>query len=516
MKNKNDSKIKNKKQNTANEPDILQSLTSIYIAGILGALPLIVSGGYANITATKSKSFYTMTIIYIVLVCLGGIFVRLPAKEKTLKGLRKPYALDVSVILFGISALMSSLMSEYQNDVWYGQHSRYQGCVTIILYVAVYFAVSRNFSFGNGALIAATAAFSAVCMVGLFNCFDIDVLGIYSVIEESSKKICISTIGNVNFFSSYVCLLLPLAICGFCQAKERLSIAVYLIAVVMGTLGAMMTSSESFVAGFVASVVIMALIFLKDADKTKCLILAVGLIFIVAQIFRLFCSFAKEPNYKVSELLSILTHPVVTALILAVLAVIYAVVTKEPQSVIIIRKGFIVVATLACASVGMLIVMANTVLSDVTFAGLDKYIKFTADWGTDRGQIWKMCIELYKNFSLKEKLFGIGPEALYKITGTQGNFEAIVDQAHNEYLQHLLTIGLAGLASYIGMIVSTCVVAVKYLKNNPLGIAAFAGLVAYWIQAAFNLAQPFTTPVMYLYIACIGGLALKAKHSENC
>ncbi len=197
-------------------------------------------------------------------------------------------------------------------------------------------------------------------------------------------------------------------------------------------------------------------------------------------------------------------------------AVIYAVVTKEPQSVIIIRKGFIVVATLACASVGMLIVMANTVLSDVTFAGLDKYIKFTADWGTDRGQIWKMCIELYKNFSLKEKLFGIGPEALYKITGTQGNFEAIVDQAHNEYLQHLLTIGLAGLASYIGMIVSTCVVAVKYLKNNPLGIAAFAGLVAYWIQAAFNLAQPFTTPVMYLYIACIGGLALKVKHSENC
>jgi O-antigen ligase len=516
MKNKNNKKIKNKNQNMSDETTLMQRLTSIYIAGLLGLLPLIVSGGYSDITATKSKSFYIMTIACIVFAGFGWLFVKFFDKQSLGKGFRKPGALDISALLFGVFTLMSSLMSDYQNDVWYGQHSRYQGCITILLYVVVYFVVSRNFSFGNGALIASAAAFTIVCTIGLFNCFDIDVLGIYSVIEESSRKICISTIGNVNFFSSYVCLLLPLVMCGFCQAKEKLSVAIYLSAVVMGTFGAMMTSSESFVAGFAGAVIIMDLIFLKDEDKAKRLIFISGTMYIVALIYRLFCGFVKEPNYKISDLLNVVTHPVVAIVILVVLVAAYLAVTKEPRSVAIIRKAFIALVVLVGISGAAVVVMANTILVDADFGALDKFIKFTADWGTDRGEIWRICIDLYKNFSLEDKLFGVGPETLYKLTSVSGSFKnLIVDQAHNEYLQHLMTIGLVGLMSYIAIVVSACVTAVKYLKNNSLGVAVFAGLVAYWIQAMFNIAQPFTTPIMYLYIACIAGLALKEKYSEK-
>ena len=70
-----------------------------------------------------------------------------------------------------------------------------------------------------------------------------------------------------------------------------------------------------------------------------------------------------------------------------------------------------------------------------------------------------------------------------------------------------MTTGLAGLTAYLSVIASTIYMVVKKLKDSTLAVALLTGLIAYWMQATVNIAQPFTTPIVYIYIACIAGMA---------
>ena len=90
-----------------------------------------------------------------------------------------------------------------------------------------------------------------------------------------------------------------------------------------------------------------------------------------------------------------------------------------------------------------------------------------------------------------------------------------LDQAHNEYLQYLMTTGLAGLTAYLGVIATTIYTVAKKLKESTLALALLTGLVAYWMQATVNIAQPFTTPIVYIYIACIAGMANQADRMKR-
>ena len=72
-----------------------------------------------------------------------------------------------------------------------------------------------------------------------------------------------------------------------------------------------------------------------------------------------------------------------------------------------------------------------------------------------------------------------------------------------------MTSGICGALSYLGLIGSTVWVFAKKIKNSTLAVGLFAGLVSFWIQAVVNLAQPFSTPIMFTYIAVLCGIAYR-------
>lgn len=495
--------IKEKKENS-----FLRSAVGIYLSLAFFGLPLIVTDGYFNITETKSRFFYIVSIALIICTAVYGVFRAFSEKNKGFslsEKLKKPSATDISLLIFAGFVLMSSALSSYQKDVWWGGSSRYQGAVTVLLYILVYFIVSRGYGNSQGFLFSAVAAFSLVCIIGVFNCFDIEILGFYDELPDNYKSAYVSTIGNINFYSSYICLLFPLVMCGFCQTKEKLSVIVYSFALVTGSLGMMVTSSESFVIGFVLSMVIIPLFLSGDVAKLKKYLLGTLTVVISSQIFNLIYSLSEEKNVEISELLSIFVRPYVAAVIAAVCISVYFLLDKKPDTVKVVKKIYIVFLCVGFTGTVICFALSNT----VGIGSLDGYFKITEEWGTYRGLIWKQCIEAYSEFSFGEKLFGIGPEALYRVVETAEVFgERKLDQAHNEYLQYLLTTGTFGLLSYLSVILSITVTVVKRLRHNTLAIGAFAALVSYWVQAIVNIAQPFTTPIMYLYIALIGGMLL--------
>lgn len=492
----------------------LNSCVRDYLTAVMFGLPLIVTNGFFNITETKylfyillSAFFIILSVLYIVrnfknVRSAGGI----PLKASDLT------TIDWSVAAFGISVLLSALFSSYPADALLGLSARYQGALTVFVYVLVYFLVSRNYGTMQHYLFFAVGAFCIVSAIGVLNCFDIDFFGFYHRLSSSYKTSYISTIGNINFYSSYFCLLFPLVICGYSLTKKAISRAFYSFALVIGAFGMMVTASESFALGFAFSLFIIPLFFFSDRKKMVYYLQSIVIIIVASQIYNFIYINADKTNVALSKSISLFLKPQVSFAAFLLCLAVYIFLNKFPHKMKLLKKIYMVFLLLLVFAIGLCFLLSNT----AGLGELDEYFKITSDWGTYRGKIWRFCLEEFKNFNLKEILFGIGPESLQNLTYRGELFtDKTVDQAHNEYIQYLLTTGIFGILSYLSVLIAVAVTVIKKLRHSTLAVGIFASLVAYWIQGAVNIAQPFTTPIMYLYIACIGGMWIQEKRQSH-
>lgn len=477
-------------------------VVSLYLNLISFGLPLIVNNGYYNITETKSVYFLSLSL-FLILTTTMNFFIKIRKK----KGLNLNFiSLDIPVLLFSLINFLSAMFSEYQSDVWFGENSRYQGAAMILLYVLVYFVVSRNYSSSQSFLLCLLFSFSIVSLLGVLNCFNVDTFCFYSSLSQGYKKTYISTIGNINFYSSYMCLIFPVVVYGYCQTKKRLSRAIYTVVLIIGSFGIMVTSSESFVIGFSTAMIVIPFL-LNEKEKLKKFFGAIILIILSTQIYLFIYKMAEKKNIKLSQLLDLLTSPIVLIVSVFLIIIFLLLLHKKLDWY---KRTYLFFTVIFFISLITSFVLSNTIGLGI----LDKVFKITEDWGTYRGGIWKQLLTIFSEFDLKEKFFGIGPEALYNITEPleiHGNLK--LDQAHNEYLQYLMTTGILGLLSYISLIITILVSVVKKLKHNTLALALIIGLISYWVQAIVNIAQPITTPIMYIFVACIGGMLYNKREN---
>jgi O-antigen ligase len=154
----------------------------------------------------------------------------------------------------------------------------------------------------------------------------------------------------------------------------------------------------------------------------------------------------------------------------------------------------------------VVIVLCNTVFAARSFGWLDRFVKLNENWGTDRGRIWAYCLNAFRSFSPLEMIFGKGPGFLALYDSQHPIFpDAILDTAHNEYIQYLLTIGIAGLLGYLALLIGTVRAAYQHAKESPLALALIVGIVAYAAQAFVNIAQPASTPILFLLLGMAAG-----------
>lgn len=492
----------------------IQSAVIIYLVLLMFGLPLIVTDGYFNITETKSVYFYIISSALIIVAAYFSSREAVSKKNAPEISLLEKWELSVTdkaMIIFCVFVFLSALFSKY-DDVWLGVASRYQGFLTVLVYVAVYFIVSRNFTAAQSFLLFSVLAFSIVSILGVLNCFGIDILGFYEIIRSDYKTAFLSTIGNINFYSSYMCLLLPLVVSGFCLSEGKISRGVYTAGLIIGAFGMMVTSSESFVVGFASALMIMPMFFFSRLHRYKRYLMSIVIITLSSQAYMVIYRLHGDGNIAVSKMLSIFVNPYVSVLVIALCVGAYFLADKEPDKISVIKRVYPVLLIIFVVAVAVCFILANT----TGLGKLDELFKITSDWGTYRGKIWRYCVKSFLKFNIKDILFGVGPESLHEITAGAKLFEGkSLDQAHNEYLQYLMTTGVLGLATYLGVIGATVYTVIKKLRESTLAVALLAGLVSYWMQAAVNIAQPFTTPIVYIYIACIAGMARNAQRSSK-
>ncbi len=500
---------------------VAKSITHPFISLFLFVLPLVITNAYYNITETKLFSFYILSGAYVLIQLFVFLFFIAIKGKSLIKSLALKFSfLDVAFVLFGVSYIVSGALSQYSsNDVLFGIGSRYQGIVTILLYVLLYFVLTRTFSFSPKCLVWAGVSFSIVSVIALLNGISVDPLGFYSELSSENQKLYISTIGNINFYSAYYNIMLPVLMVGFCKAIDKKSFILFGSFVVIGSVGMVFTASESFLLGFLVAMALLLAFFMNDKKALERFLSSCFLFLFTTTIYtNLYTSdFGNEFfNFAPSALMSILSHPFIVCLLSVFFVGLFFVVGKKANALPYIQKIYfgVLVVGFVLSVVGIVIV--NTVFKDFDLGALDGYLKFSAKWGTNRGQNWAFCIEEFFNAPLVSKVFGFGPETYHHLA-KKTDFYATksLDQAHNEYLQYLISVGIFGLSSYLFVVIGTIKKCIKRITENAVAMSILCSLIAYWVQASVNIAQPFTTPIMFVFIAVLSQLAIAKNPTET-
>lgn len=111
-------------------------------------------------------------------------------------------------------------------------------------------------------------------------------------------------------------------------------------------------------------------------------------------------------------------------------------------------------------------------------------------------------MESYARFPLIHQLFGYGPDTFGIITVNHyydemsQRYGEIFDSAHNEYLQYLITIGIAGLVSYLSLLIISIREMIRASRKIPVLMAITFAVICYGAQAAVNISVPIVAPIM--------------------
>ena len=480
-----------------------QAVTDAYLFLVFLCLPLVVHQGYYDITETKFLFFLGVGALYVLSILFLWFCGRRAAFP--FRPVKALMAADIGMGAFAAAYIASSLYSGGLGP-WLGIGARYQGGMTALCYALVYACVSRNFRISKLGITGLVTGFSLCCLLALVNDFGVDPLGMMRALPVDQRWQFVSTLGNTNFYSAYAGSLLPVALLFWCLAETRFYRILSGAAMLCGFCGLLPTASESGMLALLAALWLSPLFLMERPRALRRFLTALLAMLAVLGGLRLLYQYLPHVYY-LSFSLNSLTRPAPLAT-LALLCLCLLLALRKREAPLRCQKAYIGVS-LALAALGILaLTVINTAFAARSFGWLDRFIKLNENWGTDRGRIWTYCIRAYGAFPLFQKLIGAGPGFLMQYDSLHPLFpDAILDSAHNEYLNYLLAVGIVGFAGYLCWITGVIKAAFARRGGAPLALAFGMGALAYAVQAIVNIAQPISTPFLFLLLAMAAGCA---------
>lgn len=522
----------NEEKSIDKQPDLLESWKNansiaamILTMAVFVALPLAFHNLYFDILSIKYWLYCGAVIsIAVVILIIALIYIHKDGMEndyETVKTILRGFSFkslkttDWAMILFVSAATISTFQSEYFYESFWGNEGRYTGLFLILLYTASFFIITKCLKFKQWYLDAFVAAGILVCIVGILHYFKIDPIGFKRDLSDLDYKIFVSTIGNINTYTSYVSLVVGVSTLLFCIEKDRTKKLLYAIAMSVSIFALITGISDNAYLAMIALLCFLPLYLFNNIRgiKNYTIILAIlctefllidfigqkipGHVMEISGLFNVIAGFSKMP---------------VIVVVLWAAAVTITIIEFQ-----LVKRGMIVennlgrwiwLAILAIMFVAgcYLLYDANVMGNRDRYGSLKNYIVFDDDWGTHRGYIWRVAMEIYGKFPFMHKLFGYGPDTFGIITvhtyydDMVNRYNEKFDSAHNEYIQYLITIGIVGVTAYIGLICTSLVRLIRQVKNHPAIMAVPIAVICYCAQAFVNISVPMVAPIMLTLI----------------
>ena len=485
-----------------------QRLCAVYCALLGVMLPLTVHDAYFDVTRTKATVFWVLSALFVF---AAGLWLCLDGNGR--RSLAPFSAADGLWLVFIGCHLLSSLLFR-PASAFLAPDNRFQGILSFALYGAVFLLLRRCGSLSAPVRYGLGLGFSLATLLAVCELFGGDLIGLRAVSPEIERPRFFSTVGNISFLSALSVLFLALAATLAIGARQRGTRALWAFVALLALCGGMTARTEGFVLGALGYFLLLPLFCREEV-----LLRRVPLLWAVASAAALAFSLAMKrwALYPMSALGERLCSPVLLLGVSAVGAALFVSLRRRSEGGLIRLRRIYALALGALAVLGLVFLfLANTLWRERLPAALASVAVFSPSWGSDRGAEWISFWQMFRASSPLQKLIGSGAGSLAEWDRTHRLFsDAVTDSAHNEYLHYLLTGGLIGLCAYLSLLFLALRSAFR--KPTPARTAMAAATAAYALQAAVNIAQPFSTPLFFLLPAMLlsDDGEREEQHSEN-
>jgi hypothetical protein len=499
---------------------------SVYVCMIGFCLPLVIRNKYFDIMVFKYYYYCFCTIVMVIL--LAGYFLKVYLNKKDtevelsfgsiLKALNRT---DYLILIFFFIATVSTISSDYLYESFWGNEGRFTGLFLYIWYLTAYFCVSKLWKFKSWYIDLIILSGVIVCIFGITDYFRMDIFKFKLEMVEKQKDIFVSTIGNINMYTSYVGMIVALATVLFSLTKQWKKAILYYFSMTIGFFAIIMGNSDNAYLSLGALFVFLPLLLFTNINGIKRYIIIIATFFSVIEIIGWintnFSGTIMGIDSSYNLIIGFKWFPILLTLMWLIVGIWYIVDYFKKNKTIQIGKMPQRIWLLFILLIFLAIVYG---VFDCTIAGNSKkygnfasYLLFNDDWGTHRGYIWRNALECFEKFSIWKKLVGYGPETfgILLLRKTAGNpYGQLFDSAHNEYLHLLITIGILGVLSYIAFVIELVKSSIKENKDNIYKMAIAFAIICYSSQAFVNINVPIVAPVLWLLFG-----AISAKTGER-
>ncbi len=496
-------------------------VTTAFLYIFLASFALIVSDKvYGDMTETKLFTLIAMFGIWFILMCFG-LFEKIRTKKADLTYIRQSIknltVTDIALISYMLIAFISAILSEYTHTAFMGVKARNEGFLMQLMYVSMFFLISRTYVHKFELKIFALASIP-VALLGILqiNGYYVGKLT-YNIVTQGSSFL--TTLGNIDVVSTYLVTPIMLFTVLYCQSKEKFFRLLYLASAGICFYFSILIGVDSGFVGMAVAIGFMFPFIAKDrissARMFQMISLFLFLIYLEDQVSKIgsrnFVFFEKPFN-------DILFLGVVAALALS--AIIYFV-----GKYIKIEKKFIwpviyyIVAALAIYFViEKILTMSEPADSSVKLVlyQFGQILKgnIQDEFGSNRIYSWRVVYGFFK----EKPIIGHGPDTVFDLwmreehIYSMAKYKTYFDKAHNDYLQVMVTTGILGLISYLTFQISLLVRSFKKF-DQPLVVALVTASICFCAQAFFNIGVPIVAPYGWIIFGMLASVIRKKEEN---
>ena len=163
------------------------------------------------------------------------------------------------------------------------------------------------------------------------------------------------------------------------------------------------------------------------------------------------------------------------------------------------------------------------VVLPVTMVGVFKWTIYSwqiaseVSWTGTRFQIWEKSWRTFTNAPLPNKLFGYGFNNVQQALAVAGESQLggeIIQDAHNIFLNSLLTSGVVGTILMAGFLIGLLVKCIRLTEKRNVALFGCMIVVTYFTQGMLNGPQILTEPVYMVAFGVVAGI-VKGKKERN-
>ena len=403
---------------------ITKNISTIILGIIVCLIPLLI---------IPTQNYNDLRII-LLWICGIGLLITTILRIKSIK-LNKA---DIFLLVFGVIATISTFLSLNVKQSIIGSVNRYEGILTIYIYILIYFNAKNFFKkykhFENIIVII----YMAICLFAIVQYYMPKTIVFMPLFGKGAH----GTIGHPNFMGSFISIILPAFLLLYIVRNKNKYLVCSIISFSVGVLCA----TRSCWAAFVYYLFIIVIYLLLKRDKNYLKRFAI-LIFTLLLTLGIILLIPKEKSYIKNKVNAI---------------------KKDVQ---IIQEDGVSNDKLGSARMHIWKMTLKLILkTPVLGCGVDDL----------KDGLIKFSTEEYISYLEK--------------------YKEIPDKAHNEYLQIAATMGIPALSIYLGFISLIIIPNIKRALKDEKVLILILVSTSYLVQAFFNISVISVAPIFWFIL----------------